>query len=106
MKLKSFFIAPIRGYQYLSKMLPASCRYYPSCSEYAKEQFEFNRPDLAFFQSSKRILKCNKLFEGGIDYPVVRYTKPSLLLLSREIIKITYWIVQKEKKNFYIIKGF
>jgi len=103
--LSKFFLIPIKGYQYISKMLPASCRYYPTCSEYAKWQFEFNRVDKALFQTSKRILCCNQLFAGGIDYPVVNYKKPKLIELQQNL-KVKYWIVPYEKKLFYIIKNF
>ena len=102
---RKFFIAPIKGYQYISKMLPASCRYYPTCSEYAKWQFEFNRADKALVQSSLRILRCNQLFDGGIDYPLVKYKKPKILELSQKV-KIKYWIVPKEEAYFFIVKAF
>ena len=99
------FIAPIKGYQYLSKMLPANCRYYPTCSEYAKWQFECNRTDKALAQTTLRILRCNQLFAGGIDYPLVAYKKPKLLELSQNI-QIKYWFVPKDKDFFYVIKEF
>jgi len=99
------FIASIKGYQYFSKMLPASCRYYPTCSEYAKWQFECNRADKALAQTTLRILRCNQLFAGGIDYPVMAYKKPKLLKLSQKIT-IKYWFVPKTKKLFYVIREF
>lgn len=113
--MKNFFLAPIKGYQYISKMLPASCRYYPSCSEYAKWQFEFNLPYKAFTATSLRILRCNQLFKGGIDYPLVHF-KPSkstaLLKLNAFSgkINIIYWLVPKstdpDNTNYYVIKDF
>lgn len=102
---RRFFIAPIKGYQYISKMLPANCRYYPSCSEYGKWQFEFNRPDKAFAQTTLRILRCNQLFAGGIDYPLVKYRKPKLLKLCQKT-KIKYWIVPQKETYFFIVKAF
>ncbi|MFK5976717.1 MAG: membrane protein insertion efficiency factor YidD [Sulfurovum sp.] len=108
---KKFYLTPIKGYQYISKMLPASCRYYPSCSEYASQQFEFNAPHKALWESSLRILRCNQLFIGGIDYPLVQFSAP-LLKLNRDCgkIKIKYWIVPKlmddNNRLFYIIKDF
>lgn len=93
-------------------MLPASCRYYPSCSEYAKWQFEFNTPHNALIQSSLRILRCNQLFKGGIDYPLVKYRPPKSVDLpyfndSCGKIKIIYWFIPKQDTNlFYIIKDF
>jgi len=111
--MKQLFLAPIKGYQYISKMLPASCRYYPSCSEYAKWQFEFNAPHKALLASSLRILRCNQLFDGGIDYPVVTYVPPKLLnLLDFNTLcgkmKIIYWFVPKDASNsqYYILKDF
>jgi putative membrane protein insertion efficiency factor len=105
-KFTKFFTLPIKGYQYISKMLPASCRYYPTCSEYAKWQFECNRVDKALAQTTLRILRCNQLFDGGIDYPIVKYTVPLLLNLSQTELKIKYWIVPKKKDLFYVIKDY
>lgn len=113
--MKKLFLIPIKGYQYISKMLPASCRYYPSCSEYTKWQFEFNKPHKAFVASSLRILRCNQLFVGGIDYPVIDLTptKLSYLLTFNRYcgkIVILYWLVPKHTRNhtsrYYIIKDF
>ena len=103
---KKFYLTPLSAYQYISRLLPANCRYYPTCSEYAKWQFELNRADKAFVQSGLRILRCNQLFEGGIDYPVITYTPPKLLCLAKKRPKITYWFVPKEKYNFYVIKDY
>ena len=49
-----------------------SCRYYPTCSNYAKIQFEHNRFLPALYFSILRILKCNPLFDGGFDYPKIK----------------------------------
>ena len=113
--MKKFFLAPIKVYQYISKMLPASCRYYPTCSEYAKWQFEFNAPYKAFAQSSLRILRCNQFFEGGIDYPVVDFkpTKSTALLRLNPFcgkINVIYWLVPKStdpnNTKYYVLKDF
>jgi putative membrane protein insertion efficiency factor len=109
--MKKFWIAPIKGYQYLSKILPANCRYYPTCSEYAKWQFEFNAPHKALLESSLRILRCNQLFDGGIDYPVINYTPPKQFDLrisnaNYGKMKICYWLVPKNKTQFYVLKDF
>jgi putative membrane protein insertion efficiency factor len=113
--MANVWTVPIKGYQYISKMLPANCRYYPTCSEYAKWQFEFNHPAKALLASSTRILKCNQLFKGGIDYPLVEYKaiKPSCLLTFNTDcgkIAILYWFVPQsthpQNKDYYIIKDF
>lgn len=113
--MKKLFIAPIKGYQYISKMLPANCRYYPSCSEYAKWQFEFNAPHKALASSSLRILRCNQFFKGGIDYPLVSYIPPitsSILTFNADCgkINVLYWLVPKKldagNTHYYILKDF
>jgi putative membrane protein insertion efficiency factor len=87
-------------------MLPANCRYYPTCSEYGKWQFEFNRSDKALIETTLRILRCNQLFSGGIDYPLVNYKVPSTLQLKQSI-EVKYWIIpHQHKRKFYILQDF
>ena len=104
--MKKFYLAPLNAYQYISRLLPASCRYHPSCSEYAKWQFELNRADRALAQTTLRILRCNQLFDGGIDYPLIRYKAPKTLCLAKNIEKIKYWFVPKDRELFYVIKDY
>lgn len=115
MNIKKFYLAPIQGYQYISKMLPASCRYYPSCSEYAKWQFEFNTQHRAFGATTLRILRCNQFFKGGIDYPLVAFDPPkysALLKLNAFCgkINVMYWLVPQstdtQNRNYYVLKDF
>jgi putative membrane protein insertion efficiency factor len=51
----------------VSPMLPAACRYVPSCSEYAAEAVACH----GFFQGAAlacwRLLRCNPLARGGYD---------------------------------------
>ena len=81
-----------------------SCRYYPTCSEYARWQFENNPLHSAFFHSFIRILRCNQLFPGGIDYPLTDSLKLKPSQLDPAAIK--YWFVPKQKNRFFIIKNF
>ena len=113
--MKNFYLAPIKGYQYISKMLPASCRYYPTCSEYAAWQFEFNVPHKAFIASGTRILRCNPFFKGGIDYPLVQMNPAKYFnLLSPNSfyskIQIHYWLVPQsinaDNTYYYVLKDF
>jgi putative membrane protein insertion efficiency factor len=106
MKSTQWFIAPIKAYQYISKMLPSSCRYYPSCSHYGVWQFDTNRADRAFLATVARILRCNQLFRGGIDYPVIVYKPKPLLCLCRSKIRVKYWFVPKKNNRYYVIKDF
>jgi putative membrane protein insertion efficiency factor len=112
MTRRNFYIAPIKGYQYISKMLPASCRYYPTCSEYATWQFACNVPHKALISSTLRILRCNQLFKGGIDYPFIAFTPPKYCFVHRfngfcGKIKVIYWLVpHRSTPRYYIIKDF
>jgi len=81
-----------------------SCRYYPTCSEYAKIQFENASVSTAFYHTFIRILTCNQLFDGGIDYPVV--TKRVFLRKKLDIEQVKYWLVPKQNNRYFIIKNF
>jgi len=112
-------IEPIKWYQVVSKFTPASCRYYPSCSEYAKWLFKFDNPIFATIKVTMRIARCNQLFSGGIDYPKVAKWKISLLSLKNPIystnyltfnkkeskLRIEYWLIPKDK-HFFLVKDF
>jgi len=87
-----------------------SCRYYPTCSEYAKWQIEKNSLPKAIFFSLLRVLRCNQFFKGGIDYPVVKKEFENPFIKHKkhknEKILIKYWFVPKEKDRYYLIKSF
>lgn len=65
---QSFMVAFIKGYRYwLSPLLPASCRFYPSCSAYALESYQRFGFWKGSYLSLWRILKCNPFHPGGVD---------------------------------------
>ncbi len=58
----------IKAYKYLiSPILPSSCRFYPSCSEYALEAFNKYGFFKGLWLTIKRIGRCHPLCEGGYD---------------------------------------
>jgi len=87
-----------------------SCRYYPTCSEYAKWQFQKNNLFMAFYHSLLRILRCNQLFPGGIDYPVVKLNLNSNKICysyaNANKFIVQFWLVPKEGNTYYLIKSF
>ena len=59
----------IKFYQrFISPILPGnSCRFYPSCSQYALEAFEKHGFFKALRLSIKRVLSCHPYHAGGYD---------------------------------------
>ena len=58
----------IRGYQMsFSKVLPPSCRYYPSCSHYTYEAVEKYGWLRGGWMGAVRIARCNPFARGGYD---------------------------------------
>ncbi|MDC7239902.1 MAG: membrane protein insertion efficiency factor YidD [Spirochaetales bacterium] len=51
----------------ISPWLPRSCRFYPTCSSYAKEALLKHGPWKGLYLSVKRILKCHPRHPGGYD---------------------------------------
>ncbi|AEW06960.1 UPF0161 protein yidD [Sulfobacillus acidophilus DSM 10332] len=61
-------MAAIRGYQrYISPMTPPSCRYIPTCSQYAVEAVGKYGAGKGLWLAIKRISRCHPLHEGGYD---------------------------------------
>jgi hypothetical protein len=74
-------IIPIKIYKkIISPLLPASCKYYPSCSTYAIEAYKKHGIFVGTFLSVWRILRCNPWSYGGVDFVpdkvTVEYLKP------------------------------
>lgn len=65
---QSVFISLIKVYQYtLSPFLGPSCRFYPSCSEYAYQAIMRHGPIRGLLLAIKRILRCHPFHPGGVD---------------------------------------
>lgn len=66
--LSAILIGPIILYQHtLSPALPASCKYHPSCSAYAREAIWVHGPFKGLGLGSWRLLRCNPWSKGGVD---------------------------------------
>jgi putative membrane protein insertion efficiency factor len=62
------FVLIVRVYQVvLGPLLPASCRYVPSCSVYAIEALEKHGPWRGGLLAVRRILRCHPFRPGGYD---------------------------------------
>ncbi len=66
--MKFLILKFIKLYQnYLSPLLGASCRFHPTCSEYALQAIENFGIIKGSFLAIKRILKCNPWGGNGFD---------------------------------------
>lgn len=62
--------------KYISPAIPARCRYYPTCSAYAKDALRWH-DERGFFLIFKRIIRCHPFGGSGVDFvpvPLYRYT--------------------------------
>jgi putative membrane protein insertion efficiency factor len=70
--MKSLTLALLRVYKrWISPLFPPSCRYVPTCSEYAMEAVERYGAVRGGALAAWRVLRCHPLAAGGLD-PVVK----------------------------------
>jgi len=66
--MKKLVISLIRAYQLLiSPLFGPSCRYYPSCSQYAVEAIKIRGVFKGSYLAVHRVLRCHPGCEGGYD---------------------------------------
>jgi putative membrane protein insertion efficiency factor len=58
----------IRVYQlFISPLLGPRCRFWPSCSEYAREALAIHGAARGSLLAARRILRCHPFHPGGVD---------------------------------------
>jgi len=66
--MKRILLFWIRAYQAgLSPILPASCRYTPTCSEYARQAVERHGAARGSWMAMKRVGRCHPFAGHGYD---------------------------------------
>jgi putative membrane protein insertion efficiency factor len=66
--MKKVLQAPIHVYRkFISPLKPPTCRFYPTCSQYALEALEEHGAVKGSWLAAKRIVKCHPFHPGGID---------------------------------------
>ncbi|QIW09199.1 membrane protein insertion efficiency factor YidD [Francisella sp. LA112445] len=65
------FILSIKFYRYcISPFIPARCRYYPTCSEYALEALKSHGILKGLYLTIRRLLRCHPLAKRDYFDPV------------------------------------
>ena len=74
MPMKKMIIRWIRAYQGATANKNPTCRFRPTCSNYAIDAFENYNVFYAALLTVWRILRCNPFSKGGYD-PIPKYKK-------------------------------
>jgi putative membrane protein insertion efficiency factor len=76
---KTILLAMLRGYKRaISPMLLPSCRYVPTCSDYAAEAIDLHGVSRGSIMALWRLLRCHPFVKGGYD-PVPDRVAPDAL---------------------------
>lgn len=74
--LKFVVLQLLRGYKWaISPLFPPSCRYVPTCSEYAMEAVDRYGVIRGTAMAIARLLRCHPFAKGGYD-PVLKSSSP------------------------------
>jgi uncharacterized protein len=66
--MKRILLALLRQYKrWISPVLPVSCRYVPTCSEYAVEAVELHGSARGSYLALRRLLRCHPFGRHGVD---------------------------------------
>ncbi len=76
--MRLFLLACIRVYRlFLSPLLPAACRFLPTCSSYAADAIDTHGALKGGWLAARRLCRCHPWAEGGLDPVPARRAAPS-----------------------------
>jgi putative membrane protein insertion efficiency factor len=66
--IRAVLLSVLRAYRWLvSPVLPAACRFHPTCSSYAVTALERHGALRGGWLAARRIARCHPFHPGGID---------------------------------------
>jgi putative membrane protein insertion efficiency factor len=66
--MRAVLLVLLLAYQYaIRPLLGANCRFYPSCSDYAREAIERHGAGKGSWLSARRLARCHPYHPGGYD---------------------------------------
>jgi putative membrane protein insertion efficiency factor len=66
--MKALLLFMLRIYQYaIRPLMGANCRFFPSCSDYAREAVERHGAAKGAWLATRRIVRCHPYHPGGYD---------------------------------------
>lgn len=72
--MRALLLALLRAYQFLlSPWIGGSCRYWPTCSEYAREAIETHGAGRGSYMALARLARCHPYSAGGVDPVPMRF---------------------------------
>uniref|UniRef100_A0A7C3UQW5 Putative membrane protein insertion efficiency factor n=1 Tax=candidate division WOR-3 bacterium TaxID=2052148 RepID=A0A7C3UQW5_UNCW3 len=75
-KLAEMTLSFLRFYQkVISPLLPPTCRFYPSCSEYSILAIKRYGIIRGTFLALLRLIRCHPFSPGGVDFPEEMYQR-------------------------------
>lgn len=93
----------IRGYQkFISPVIPARCRYYPTCSEYGLQAISWHGTARGSLLLTKRICSCHPLGGHGIDFvplPLYKY-QFYYIDVNQPSLFTTHYFVYKDTTSY------
>jgi len=66
--MRRLILALIAAYQrWISPLLPPSCRFHPTCSEYTRQAVDRYGAARGLWMGLKRLARCQPFCAGGLD---------------------------------------
>ena len=66
--MKALLLFMLRAYQYaIRPLMGANCRFFPSCSDYAREAVERHGAAKGAWLGARRVARCHPYHPGGYD---------------------------------------